>query len=102
MIEAFISRFERAMFDRFPLEKMKIEDAHYFIEPSKSYFILNLCSVNLDARFTYLTKIEKNRPMYSMDIVFHERNVILSKDQYSVMIKLADFIKAYSVYLDNR
>ena len=58
--------------------------------------------VNVGARFTYLTRVERDKPMYSLEIRFHERNITLAKDQYEVMIKLADFMKAYAVYLENR
>lgn len=61
-----------------------------------------LSIVNLNAKFTYLTNMERDKPMYSMEITFHERNITLAKDQYEVMVKLADFIKAYTVFLENR
>jgi len=40
--------------------------------------------------------------MYQLDIKLNELNITLTKDQYEVILKLADIIKSHAEFLERR
>ncbi len=49
---------------------------------------------------THQTKLDKDKPVYLLDIKLIDLNISLTKGQYLVIVKLADIIKAYSEYIE--
>jgi hypothetical protein len=51
-------------------------------------------------RFTQLTKIDPDKPLFLFDVKLDELNISLSKRQYELLFQLGDYFKQYIKFIE--